>query len=98
MSGQTRKDALARLDSTKARDITKKACEAWQTLYSSQYSASVFNNTLNTFRRVLELAGLSRDNNPVYDLGRMDILEKPIRLPRAEQFDRIISLVESSGA
>jgi integrase len=98
LSEQIRKDALDRLDSMKASDITKKVCEAWQTRYSSQYSASVFNNTLNTFRRVLELAGLSRDNNPAYDIGRMDILDKPIRLPRAEQFDRIISLVESSGA
>jgi integrase len=98
LSEQIRKNALDRLDGMKASDITKKVCEAWQTRYSSQYSASVFNNTLNTFRRMLELAGLSRDNNPAYDIGRMDILDKPIRLPRAEQFDRIISLVESSGA
>ena len=28
----------------------------------------------------------------------MDILEKPIRLPSPEQFDRIINLVETSGA
>jgi len=98
LSEQARMEARARLDSMKASDITKKVCDAWQTRYSGQYSASVFNNTLNTFRRVLELAGLSRDNNPAYDIGRMDILEKPIRLPRAEQFDRIILLVESSGA
>jgi integrase len=98
LSEQTRKDMLGRLDSMKASDITKKVCEAWQTHYSNQYSASVFNNTLNTFRRLLELAGLSRDNNPAYDIGRMDILDKPIRLPRAEQFDRIVEVVESSGA
>ena len=95
---QTRNDVRARLDAIKASEITKKFAEAWQTRFSSQYSASVFNNTLNTFRRVLELAGLSRDNNPAYDIGRMDMVEKPIRLPRTEQFDRIIGLVESSGA
>ncbi|MGA2788888.1 MAG: site-specific integrase [Verrucomicrobiota bacterium] len=98
LNEETRKDALARLDSTKASDITKEVCEAWQTRYSSQNSPTVFNNTLNTLRRVLELARLSRDNNPAYDIGRMDILDKPIRLPRAEQFDRIIEVVESSGA
>ncbi len=98
LSEQERKDALAQLDSMKANTITKEVCEVWQTRYSSQYSPTVFNNTLNTLRRVLELAGLSRDNNPAYDVGRLDILDKPIRLPSANQFDRIISLVESSGA
>lgn len=98
LSDQNRKDGLAQLDDMKASALTNTACEAWQTLYSSRYSASVFNNTLNTLRRVLELAGLSRDNNPAYEIGRIDIIEKPIRLPRADQFERIISLVESSGA
>jgi integrase len=98
LSESTRNDARARLDAIKASEITKKFAEAWQTRFSNQYSASVFNNTLNTFRRVLELAGLSRDNNPAYEIGRMDMVEKPIRLPRAEQFDRIIGVVETSGA
>ena len=106
LSEHGRNDFLARLDAMKADDLTKKEKngkewklgDAWQTHYSSQYSASVFNNTLNTFRRVLELAGLSRDNNAVYDIGRLDIIEKPIRLPRPEQFDRIIELIETSGA
>jgi integrase len=46
----------------------------------------------------LELAGLPRESNPAYEIGRMDIVEKPIRLPRPEQFDRIIELIETSGA
>ena len=66
--------------------------------YSGHYSAMVFNNTLNTLRRVLELAGVTRDGNPAYDMGRLDIVEKQIRLPRPEQFDRIIELIETSGA
>jgi integrase len=98
LSEQAQQDGLGKLNNLKINEITKDTCEAWQRLFSSQYSASVFNNTLNTFRRVLELAGVSRDNNPAYEIGRMDILEKPIRLPRAEQFDRIITLAESSGA
>jgi integrase len=97
LSEQTRHDGFAKLDAMNARDFTQEHCEAWQTLYAD-YSPSVFNNTVNTFRRVLELAGLPHDENPAYKIGRMDILEKPIRLPRPEQFDRIISLVETSGA
>jgi integrase len=82
----------------KAGDFVKAHCEAWQARYSDLYSPSVFNNTVNTFRRVPELAGLPHDDNPAYKIGRMDILEKPIRLPSPEQFDRLITLVETSGA
>jgi len=95
---QTRQDALNKLDAMKASEFTKKICDAWQAKYSDQYSPSVFNNTVNTFRRVLELAGLPHDDNPAYKIGRMDILEKPIRLPSPKQFDHIIELVETSGA
>ena len=95
---EARLDAFAKLDAMNAWDFTKEHCEAWQARYSNQYSPSVFNNTVNTFRRVLELAGLPHDDNLAYKIGRMDILEKPIRLPSPEQFDRIITLVETSGA
>jgi integrase len=98
LSEHGRNDFLARLDAMKASDITKAVCDAWQTRYSGHYSAVVFNNTLNTLRRVLELAGVTRDSNRAYDVGRLDIIEKPIRLPRPEQFDRIIELIETSGA
>jgi integrase len=98
LNEQGRNDFLARLDAMKAGDITKAVCDAWQTRYSGHYSAVVFNNTLNTLRRVLELAGVTRDGNPAYDMGRLDIVEKQIRLPRPEQFDRILELIETSGA
>jgi integrase len=98
LTEQTRQDALAKLEEMKASDFTKDLCNAWQARYSDEYSASVFNNTVNTFRRVLELAGLPHDDNPAYKIGRMDILEKPIRLPSPEQFDHVVTLVETSGA
>ena len=98
LSEDARKEGFARVDAMRASEFTKDICDAWQTRYSNHYAASVFNNTVNTFRRVLELAGVSRDDNPAYKIGRMDILEKPIRLPRPEQFDQIITLVETSGA
>ena len=98
LSEQARHEAFAKLDAMKASDFTKENCEVWQARYSNQYSPSVFNNTVNTFRRVLELAGLPHDDNRAYKIGRMDILEKPIRLPSPEQFDHIVTLVETSGA
>ncbi|MGA2248737.1 MAG: site-specific integrase [Verrucomicrobiota bacterium] len=98
LSEEARAEGFAKLDEMNARDFNKEHCDAWQARYSSDYSPSVFNNTVNTFRRVLELAGLPHDDNLAYKIGRMDILEKPIRLPSPEQFDRIINLVETSGA
>ena len=96
-SEQARQDAFIKLDAINARAFTQEHCEAWQSRFSD-YAPSVFNNTVNTFRRVLELAGLPHDDNPAFKIGRRDILEKPIRLPRPGQFDRIIELVETSGA
>jgi integrase len=98
LSEQSQTDYLAKLDTMKADAITKDVCDAWQPHYSSHYSAQVFNNTVNTLRRVLELAGVTRDENKAYDIGRLDIVEKQIRLPRPEQFDRIIEAIETSGA
>jgi integrase len=98
LSEQSQTDYLAKLDAMKAGAITKTVCDAWQARYSGHYSAQVFNNTVNTLRRVLELAGVTRDDNRAYDIGRLDIVEKQIRLPRPEQFDRIIELIETSGA
>lgn len=95
---QNQTDYLAKLDALKSSAITKTVCDAWQTYYSSLYSAQVFNNTVNTLRRVLELAGLTHSDNRAHDIGRMDIIEKQIRLPRPEQFDHIIELIETSGA
>ena len=97
LSEQARHDAFAKLDAMNARAFTQEHCEAWQSRFSD-YAPSVFNNTVNTFRRVLELAGLPHDENPAFKIGRRDILEKPIRLPRPKQFDNIIQLVETSGA
>lgn len=98
LSASARTEALKKLDAMTVSQFTKGHCDAWQARYSNNYAPSVFNNTVNTFRRVLELAGLPHDDNPAYKIGRMDILEKPIRLPSPEQFDRIIELVATSGA
>jgi site-specific recombinase XerD len=97
LSATARQDGFDKLDGMNAREFTKEQCQSWQARFS-EYAPSVFNNTVNTFRRVLELAGVLHDDNPAFKIGRRDIVEKPIRLPRAEQFDRIIELVGTSGA
>ena len=60
LNEETRKDALARLDSTKASDITKEVCEAWQTRYSSQYSPSVFSGCRKTVKQLSSLGKMMR--------------------------------------
>jgi integrase len=97
LTEEQRADYVARLAAMKADEFTKEICDTWQTNYSS-YSPTVFNNTVNTFRRVLELAGVPRDNNGAYRIGRLAIPDAELKLPRPEQFDRIITLIETSGA
>ena len=53
---------------------------------------------MNTLRRVLELAGVTRDDSRAYDIARLDIVKKQIRLPRPEQFDRIIEIHNRNGS
>src|SRR5438270_13946149 len=44
------------------------------------------------------VSGGARDDNGAYRIGRMAIPEADLKLPRPEQFDRIIAIIESSGA
>ena len=63
LTEQEQQNGFAKVDAMNAREFTEKVCEAWQTAYA-EYAPSVFNNTVNTFRRVLELAGLPYDDKP----------------------------------
>src|SRR5215467_2915097 len=49
---EKQKVVYEKVNGIKVDSITRQICEDWQAKYSSRYSPTVFNNTLNTFRRV----------------------------------------------
>lgn len=61
------------LDKLKVDAITEADCQQWAARYASHYSPMVFNNTVNTFRRILALAGLGHDSNQAMTLKRLGV-------------------------
>src|ERR1700722_14393277 len=86
------------LDARMADTITEIECQQWAQKYAEKYAAQFFNNTLYVFRQVLSVAGLGRDANPVFRIKRLGIRSKPLELPTTEQFDRLVTEIETSGA
>jgi integrase len=86
------------LDNKRVDTITKADCEAWAKRYADKYSAQFFNNSLNVLREILSLAGLGHDANPAYKIKRRGIPRKQLDLPTADQFNQILTEIETAGA
>jgi integrase len=86
------------LDNKRVDTITKADCEAWAKRYADKYSAQFFNNSLNVLREILSLAGRGHDLNPAYKIKRRGIPRKQLDLPTADQFNQILTEIETAGA
>jgi len=86
------------LDNKPVDSITKADCDAWAKRYADTYAPQFFNNSLNILREILSLAGLGHDANPAYKIKRRGIPRKQLDLPTAEQFNQLVTVIETSGA
>lgn len=87
------------IDAMRLRAFTRQQCETWANKLASEIDAQYFNNILGTFRAVLKRGGISDDDeNPLAEIKRMGVEQVPPTLPEPEQFLRIISEMETSGA
>ena len=86
------------VDKLKVDSIEEADCRQWAARYAAHYSPTVFNNTVNTLRRILALAGLGHDANPAMKLERLGMRHKKMELPTSDQFERLVALIETSGA
>jgi len=86
------------LDAKKVDSITEADCRQWAQRYAEKYAPQFFNNTLNVFRQILALAGLGRDANPAFKIKRLGVRPKPLELPTTEQFEQLLTVIETSGA
>ena len=88
------------LAATDVRKITEADCEKWSEKFASRYSATRFNNTLDSLRHVIAVsvkAG-ARHGNPAEAVGRCEVRQKIIRLPERGQFLEFVHAVETAGA
>ncbi len=86
------------LDKRLVSTIDKKELDAWAKRYADAYAPQFFNNSLNVMREILALAGLKRDDNPAYKIERRGLPRKQLNLPTAEQFNQLLTVIETSGA
>jgi integrase len=86
------------LDDMKIVRISEAACREWARRFAAQFDEQNFNNTLGSFRGVLERGGLRQDDNPAYRIKRLGVKPTELELPEPEQFERLIVTIETSGA
>jgi integrase len=86
------------LDKRKADSIKEQEVRDWAARYAEHYAPQFFNNSLNVLRQIFALAGLGRDANPGYKIKRLGIRSKPLELPTSQEFDRLLTVIETSGA
>ena len=86
------------LDAMPPAKITEADCRAWAGRFSALYDARWFNNTLGSFRHILERAGIGIDENPARKIKRLGVQQKELQLPEAAQFEKLLTTVATSGA
>lgn len=83
------------LDALPPAKLTLTDCREWAARFATDYSASVFNNTLGTLRMILERAGLGHDDNPARKVKRLGVKPKELKLPEPSQFEALLETVEN---
>lgn len=90
-----------RLFSSPAKTVSAKECESWAKKYSTEVSATRFNNTVAGLRRAFDRAIESgvRRSNPTKDIKRLKPSEKDLGfiLPDREQFHNWVKEIRNGG-
>ena len=80
--------------------VTEAECKAWAAKYHSEFSETLYNNTVDSLRHVFALA-LNRGliaRNPALAVSKVMVPQKKLELPSTEQFRKIVEYVRSSGS
>ncbi len=86
------------LDQIKADSIKEQEVRDWAQRYAEQFAPNFFNNSLNVLRQIFALAGLSREANHAFKIKRLGIRPKTLELPTTAEFEKLLTLIETSGA
>jgi integrase len=86
------------LDAKDPAKITEAECRDWASRFATKYDDQFFNNTLGTLRRIIERAGVARDDNPAFKIKRLGVKPKELKLPEPKQFSELLHKIETAGA
>jgi integrase len=86
------------LDALRPVKISETECRAWAAKFTAEYDEQFFNNTLSTLRHILERAGITHDENPARKVKRLGVKQKQLQLPETDQFEKLLSIIATSGA
>ena len=78
-------------------EITPQACKEWASKLNQEIAGQYFNNTLGTFKQVLQVGikahkknGGSALENPAEEIKRVRILQKDLQLPEPSHFKSLV--------
>jgi site-specific recombinase XerD len=80
--------------------VSETECRHWAAEYRGKFSETLFNNTLDSFRHIFDLAakrGLIA-RNPAAAVEKVKVPQKKLELPSGEQFKRIVELIRNAGS
>lgn len=87
------------LEEMPVKKITEERCREWAKALSEQYSATRFNNTVDTFRLILDI-GIKQgwaSENPASAIEKARIRPKKLVLPSKTDFPKLVQEVETAG-
>lgn len=82
------------------RKISERDVSQWAERFAANYSASRYNNTLDTLRAIFRIAvdAGARIDNPAERVGRLAVKQKHLSLPDREQFRAFVETIRNAGA
>jgi len=88
------------LETTDLRKITERDCEDWAEKARADMSATTFNHTLGLLRNTIDfwVHASVRYDNPALRVIRESEVQKRLTLPTAEQFEKFVAEIRSSGS
>ena len=82
------------------RKISERDVMQWAERFAANYSATRYNNTLDTLRALFRIAvdAGARIDNPAERVGRLAVKQKQLALPEREQFRAFVQAIRTAGA
>jgi integrase len=82
-----------------ARKVPQRKIEDWSEKFATAYSATRYNNTLDTLRALFQVAidAGARIDNPAEEIGRLPVKGKKLDLPTLAKFAEFIAEMRNGG-
>jgi integrase len=80
--------------------VTEAECKEWARRYHQEFSETLYNNTVDSLRHILDVAigrGLIA-RNPALAVAKVKVPQKKLELPSSDQFKAIVERIREAGS